>query len=86
MEERKNHVRAQIRLDTSKEVLDFVSMINRDGTADRYVAEDFDGSYRMNARSMMQMLCAMAEFCGKIFLVNDTHDGVFPDEVDRFRA
>lgn len=77
--------RARIRIDTYKEAVEFVSILNKDGTADKYVLENFTGSYIVNARSLLGVVYASGEFDGKIFLVNTTHDGVYPREIDKFR-
>lgn len=79
------HVRAQIRLDTTNSVTQFVSQINSDGSIDKYTIEDFEGARRVSARSYLGVLYASAEFGDGLFLVNDSNDGVFPDFIDDFR-
>ena len=40
------HSRAHIRLNTTAEVSAFVAQINTDGTTDKYIIEDFNGTQR----------------------------------------
>lgn len=80
------YTRAQLNLDTSRSVNEFVQEINSDGTTNKYTFEDFDGTHRVNARSFLGALYASCEFGGKIFLVNETEDGYFPSFVDKYRA
>ena len=78
-------IRARIRLDTTKGVDTFVRLLNSDGSAMHYTAEDFEGKQRVNARSFLGMVYASAEFGDYIYLVNETEDGIFPSFVDDFR-
>lgn len=77
-------IRANIELITATEMRDFISCVNSDGTADKYTLENFDDSFRADARSMLGVAYAAAEF-DSLFLVNRTHDGVFPKGIDKFR-
>jgi len=77
--------RAQINLVTGADVQRFVEGLNSDGSVDRYVLEDYNGRNRVSARSYLGALYASMEFKGEIFVVNETHDGVFPPIVDAFR-
>lgn len=70
--------RTRIRIETAKDVNDFVSKLNSDGTCDKYTVEDETGLHRVDARSYLGMIYASAEFAGKLYLVNETRDGVFP--------
>lgn len=79
-------IRAQILLETNKDVNNFVAQLNSDGTTNKYVLENFDGSNRVNARSQLGAMYASSEYNGEIFLVNLSEDGVFPNFVDEFRA
>jgi len=76
--------RTKIRLETNKDVANFVSKINADGSIDKYVVEDAEGHHRVNARSYLGMLYASAEFAGNMFLVNETEDGKFPSFIYEF--
>lgn len=71
-------IRTKIRLETNKDVANFVSKLNTDGSIDKYVVEDAEGHHRVNARSYLGMLYASAEFAENMFLVNETEDGKFP--------
>lgn len=76
---------AKIRLETSKDVVNFVSTVNADGTIVRYTITNEDGSYRVNARSYLGVLYASAEFGGILYLVNETNENEFPNWVNSFR-
>ena len=77
-------IRTKIRLETNKDVANFVSKINADGSIDKYVVEDAEGHHRVDARSYLGMLYASAEFAGNMFLVNETEDGKFPSFIYEF--
>ncbi len=78
-------MRARIRLDLMSEVADFVRQLNTDGSINKYICEDFEGTHRVNARSYLGMLYASAEFGDYMFLVNETEDGVFPAFINSYR-
>ena len=78
--------RAHIRLNTTEEASRFVSQLNTDGTIDKYSIEDFNGVHRANARSLIGVIYAMSDFYDEMFLVNETHNGVYPNFVDAFRV
>ena len=80
------HTRAHIRFNTTEEATKFVTELNSDGTANKYVIEDFDGDSRVNARSLLGVIYAMAEHHDSMFLVNETIDGMFPAFVDKYRV
>lgn len=81
------HVRAMIRLETNREVMDFVQTVNRDGTIDKYFLENFDGSLRVDARSYLGVLYASAEFgADGLYLVNGTTGAQIPCAFDKFRV
>lgn len=79
------HSRAQIRLTTTAEANSFVASLNGDGSVDKYSIENFDGTSRVNARSLLGVLYAMVEHQDKMFLVNETRDGRFPAFVNDYR-
>lgn len=78
------HTRTQILIETPKQAQAFVSMLNSDGTADKYVLENFDCSYVIDARSLLGVIYAYSEFEGPTYLVNATNDGVYPTDVYKF--
>ena len=78
-------VRARICLDTTRQVREFCEAMNSDGTINRYVVENVDGTYRINARSYLGMIAASADFGDYMYLINETEDGIFPSFVDKFR-
>ena len=79
------HSRAHIRVITTAEAAQFVADINSDGTANKYIIENFDGSNRVNARSLLGVIYAMTEYQDEMFLVNLTEDGKYPFSVDKYR-
>lgn len=80
------HSRAQIRLDRSQDVAEFVKLINSTGTTEKFIIENFDGSLAIDARSLLGTMYASAEFgIDGLFLVNLTNDGKIPTSIDKFR-
>lgn len=80
------HSRAHIRFNTTSEANKFVTELNSDGTANKYIIENFDGSSRINARSLLGVLYAMTEHQDEMFVVNETNDGFFPSTIiDKYR-
>ena len=49
------HVRAQLSLETAKEVSNFVKDINSDGSVNKYTLENFDGTLRVSAHHQIQV-------------------------------
>lgn len=79
-------IRAHIRLNTPQEASEFVQFINSDGTVTKYTITDATGKYRANARSLIGVIYAMTDFNDEMYLVNETDDGVFPHEIDKYRV
>jgi hypothetical protein len=79
------HSRAHIRVITTAEAAQFVSDLNSDGTANKYIIENFDCESRVNARSLLGVIYAMTEHQDEMFLVNLTEDGKFPSIIDKYR-
>lgn len=79
-----SHVRAQINVTTQTEILKLIS--NLSNLDDTFTVENFNGSIRVNARSIMGMLYITAECGDQLYLVNNTHDGVFPALLDELRV
>lgn len=80
------HTRAHIRLSTTAEASSFVAQMNADGTTDKYIVEDFNGTQRANARSLLGVIYALSDYNDQMFLVNVTNDSVFPAFIDAYRA
>lgn len=78
------HIRAHIRLMTNQDAVEFVSILNRDGTANKYSLESFDGSRRVEARSLLGVLYFTTEHNEDTYLVNETNDEI-PTGIDKFR-
>lgn len=79
-----SHVRAQINVTTQTEILKLIA--NLSNLDDTFTVENFNGSIRVNARSIMGMLYITAECGDQLYLVNNTHDGVFPALLDELRV
>ena len=79
-----SHVRAQINVATQTEILKLIS--NLSNLDDTFTVENFNGSIRVNARSIMGMLYITAECGDQLYLVNNTRDGVFPSHLDELRV
>lgn len=79
------HTRAKIRITTNTDAIELVSLLNSDGTATRYSLENFNNTYRVNARSLLGVLYFTTEHNDDTYLVNDDEDGVFPLGIDKFR-
>ena len=62
-----------------------VSIINSDGTTDKYVLENEDGTFRTEARSFLGTLYFSTEHGDNTYLVNETEDGVFPAFINSYR-
>lgn len=77
--------RAHIRLITQSDAADFVSLINKGGSTDRYVLETADGHTRVSARSLLGVLYFVSEHNNETYLVNESNDGVIPNGIDQYR-
>ena len=49
------HIRAHVRLTTQNDVMDFIRALC-DGTSNFYDLENYDGSERVNARSLLGLM------------------------------
>ena len=81
-----NHTRTHLRMMTNEEVTKFVSILNQDGTTDKYVLEDFSGEHRVSARSLIGVIYMTVDHNNDTYLVNLTNDGQYPTGIDEFRA
>lgn len=76
------HTRTEIRLTTDREISTFLqAAMNHE---DELVLENFDGSRRVSASSMLGVMYAAAEF-GQMYLVNLTNDANVGAEFNQFR-
>lgn len=72
---------------TNQEAVEFVSLLNSDGTAEKYMLESADGRYRVDARSLLGVLYFTTEHNDDTYLVNETNPNfVFPTSIDKFRV
>lgn len=78
--------RAQILLTGESSVIEFVTLLNQSMPTDKFVLEDESGLLRVNPRSVMGILYALADFKDKMYLVNLTNNGVYPVGFDKFRT
>lgn len=78
------HVRMQIAITTKEELLKFMLAVN--GETDVYIVENFTGTYRTAAQSMLGMIDLVTNNGGDLYLVNETVDGAFPGWVEQYRA
>lgn len=76
------HIRARISIDTDGDIIEFIRACQKE--TDDYVVEDFSGTRRVSARSMLGMMYAVAEF-DELYLVNLSDDGSIPHRFDDFR-
>ncbi len=79
------HIKARIQLTSPKDVKEFVDIINSTDTVNEYIFENATCDKVADARSYLGAMYASSDF-KVIYLVNKTHDGIFPPEIDQFRA
>ena len=80
------HSRAHIRISGPAQAAEFVGKVNSDGTATKFYLENENGKMRVDARSLLGVIYASAEFKDGLYFVNDTKDGVFPSFIDAYRV
>jgi len=81
-----NHIRAHIQLTTLADINNFVNELNKDNFTNCYTLENFDGSLRVNARSIHGIIYAASDYNDEMFLVNESNDGAFPSSIDKYRV
>lgn len=82
-----NHIRTQIQIVTAQDATNFVSLLNSDGTTNNYSLENFDATYRVNARSLLGVLYFITEHGNELYLVNDTTGmSDFPNGIDAYKV
>lgn len=79
-----SHSRAEIILDKTNDVVNFVQNMNKE--EDKYIIENEDCSLSVDAKSYLGVFYASAEFRSPLYLVNKTNDGTFPMFVNSYRA
>ena len=77
------NVRARINFETEKDVVNFITAINKSN--DTFRLEDFHGEHAVNPASMLGLLYARADFSSGMYLINLTNDGTFPSEINHYR-
>lgn len=75
--------RTHICLDTQQKILDFMSIMAKQ--TDTFMLENYNGKQRANASSMLGVLYASGDYGDEMYLVNETNDGFFPNELETFR-
>ena len=78
------HARAKIQFSSVGEATEFVTRLNREYPSGRYHIENFDGSSRINARSIFGVIYAMSEHGDDMFFVNEVNDEI-PFFIDEYR-
>ena len=78
------HSRAKVRIDRPEDAEKFVKMLNSDGTTAKFLLENFDGSFKVDARSILGVIYASVEWAGETYLVNTTRDNVYPSGIREF--
>jgi len=63
------HIRARVRIVTQSEAVEFINALCDGKITDRFDLENFESSQRVNARSILGVLYATAEFKDEIYLV-----------------
>jgi len=76
--------RLHIRLYNQNHAAEFVSALNN--WTDRFILENEDGLYRVNAKSIIGVLYFCADHNADCYLVNLTSAGYYPDGVMKFRV
>jgi hypothetical protein len=76
--------RAHIRLETRKDIFDFLSLMT--SLQDFYYIENSTGEIRIEASSMLGVVYATADFGEEMYLVNNTNDGDFPAQLNKYRV
>lgn len=77
------HRRMPISITTQRQGFEFIKALG--GLNDSFSIENFDGSARVDARSMMGVLYALSEMAEDMYLVNNTNDGEFPITMEQYR-
>ncbi|MBO7401509.1 MAG: hypothetical protein J6U10_00805 [Lachnospiraceae bacterium] len=78
------HTRTKVRLDRPEDAEKFVKLLNSDGSTDKFILENFDGSFKVDARSVLGVIYASVEWAGETYLVNTSRDGVYPSGIREF--
>lgn len=77
------YIRCKILLESKEQINQFILALC-DGTNSWYAVENKEGDRVVNARSMLGMMYATAEF-DETYLVNETNNGHFSSKIDAFR-
>lgn len=80
------HSRTHIRLSSQAEVIEFIRMITNHPAGFKFSIENFDGTRRIDAGSVIGVMYAMFDFQDEMYLVNETEDGKMPAFIDQFRV
>lgn len=79
------YTRTHIRILTQNQAAEFVSLLNKDGSTDKYILEDTTHEYCVDARSLLGVLYFISEHNDDTYLVNKTHDGIYPGGITMFQ-
>lgn len=75
--------RLRIRILSQNDVVSLVNSLNT--WTDKFILESEDGTYRVNAKSVLGVLYFVSEHPMDTYLVNMTSGGYYPDGAMRFR-
>lgn len=81
----KEEIRERIRLENVQDAKKFVKFINNPKDEDEYILQDKTGGRVADAYTIIWVAYAVSEFNNYIYLVNKTHNGVFPEGINQFR-
>lgn len=75
--------RLRIRILSQNDVVTLVNSLNT--WVDKFILESEDGTYRVNAKSVLGVLYFVSEHPMDTYLVNMTSGGYYPDGAKRFQ-
>lgn len=75
--------RLRIRILSQNDVVSLVNSLNT--WTDKFILESEDGTYRVNAKSVLGVLYFVSEHPMDTYLVNMTSGGYYPNGAMRFR-
>jgi len=75
--------RLRIRILSQNDVVSLVNSLNT--WTDKFILESEDGTYRVNAKSVLGVLYFVSEHPMDTYLINMTSGGYYPDGAMRFR-
>ena len=74
--------RARINIRSGEDAMALVACLR--AQEDSFSIESRNGARRVNAKSLLAVICSMFDLLDEMYLVNDTHNGVIPTGVHPF--